>query len=46
MHEQVGLRAIEPGFDGNFRHEDLFDRLQFTEVVPTVDSADGRIEPA
>src|SRR5215468_11057996 len=44
MHEQVGLRAIELGFGGNFRHKDLFDRLQLAEVVATADGAEGRIE--
>src|SRR5689334_16542600 len=44
MHEQVGLRAIEPGFASNFRLEDLFDRLQLTEVVSTADGAEGQIE--
>src|SRR5215470_6058989 len=44
MHEQVGLRAIEPGFGSNLRHEDPFDRLQLAEVVATADGAEGHIE--
>ena len=41
MHEQVGMRAIEPGPGGNFRLEDLFDCLQLAEVVATADGAEG-----
>ena len=44
MHEQAGLRAIEPGFGGGLRLEDLFDRLQLAEMVAAADGAERGIE--
>ena len=44
MHEQAGPRAIELGFGGSLRREDLFDRLQLAEMVAPADRAERRIE--